>query len=288
MVKRDPSLPTGFRIYQKLANNYGIYECDPIGVRHSEHNYPYWIIASLDLKKIKEIEEGDLVNVNFDLYYRQENYYTAMANDRLIIAVPQIEFKKIEFKKIYHDEYDEYDEDDEDEYEDFGKHAPRGDPILEEEKADVVIRIKELITAHEKAFNTPRRGHGIRQAVRNARSERSRSPTRGNLFPSQHYEESPIPPTIPQFKKNKKSLRKSKNKSKTSIKCKKTPYAWKSSSIKKSPFRTLKRAKDAESKYKDGQSIGFTAISSLKSLGRIPRSDGCYVLGAKYSALKGH
>jgi hypothetical protein len=90
--------------------------------------------------------------------------------------------------------------------------------------------------------------------------------------------------------KSKKSKQKSKkkSKSKTSLKCKKTPYAWKSSSIKKSPFRTLKRAKDAESKYKDGQSIGFTAISSLKSLGRIPRSDGCYVLGAKYSTLKSH
>lgn len=90
--------------------------------------------------------------------------------------------------------------------------------------------------------------------------------------------------------KSKKSKQKSKKKStsKTSLKCKKTPHAWKSSSIKKSPFRTLKRAKDAESKYKDGQSIGFTAISSLKSLGRIPRSDGCYLLGAKYSTLKRH
>jgi hypothetical protein len=90
--------------------------------------------------------------------------------------------------------------------------------------------------------------------------------------------------------KSKKSKQKSKkkSKSKTSLKCKKTPYAWKSSSIKKSPFRKLERAKDAERQYKAGKSIGFTAISSLKSLGRIPRSDGYYALGAKYSALKGH
>ena len=56
--------------------------------------------------------------------------------------------------------------------------------------------------------------------------------------------------------------------------------------LKKVPFAPLKRAKEAETKYKAGQSIGFTAISSLKSLGRIPRSNGCYVLGTKYSALK--
>ena len=188
----------------------------------------------------------------------------------------------------------------EDEDEDFGNYWPRNEPISEEEKASVVTHIKELITAHEKPFNTPRRGHGIPRYYtnnrsdrscspnkitrrrhgtgRSDRSDRSRSPKR-NLFSSP---DSPIPPTIPHFKKNKKSV----NKSKTSIKCKKTPYAWKSSSIKKSPFRTLKRAKDAETKYKAGQPIGFTAISSLKSQGRIPRSDGCYVLGDKYSALK--
>jgi hypothetical protein len=131
------------------------------------------------------------------------------------------------------------------------------------------------------------------------RTHRDLSPGRPRLelfSSSSSYKDSPIREklkeikeiidNIPRFKKNKKSSRKSLNKSKTSIKCKKTPYAWKSSSIKKSPFRKLKSAKDAEAKYKAGQSIGFTAISSLKSLGRIPRSDGCYVLGAKYSELK--
>ena len=290
MVYRDPSLPTRFKIYQQLDLDTGIYECGPIGVLHLEDNYPIWVIASLDLKDLN-LKKNDLVKVSdFRPYYREKIYYTAMINDRLIIAEPQTEFRK-----MY-----------EDEDEDFGNYWPRNEPISEEEKASVVTHIKELITAHEKPFNTPRRGHGIPRYYtnnrsdrswspnkitrrrhgtgRSDRSDRSRSPKR-NLFSSP---DSTIPPTIPHFKKNKKSSRKSLNKSKTRIKCKKTPYAWKSSSIKKSPFRTLKRAKDAETKYKAGQPIGFTAISSLKSQGRIPRSDGCYVLGAKYSALKRH
>jgi len=71
------------------------------------------------------------------------------------------------------------------------------------------------------------------------------------------------------------------------MECRKAPYPWKSSFAKKSPFRTLKNAKGAERRFKAGQSIGFTATSSLKSQGRIPRSDGCYVLGAKYAAASG-
>ena len=69
--------------------------------------------------------------------------------------------------------------------------------------------------------------------------------------------------------------------------CREAPYPWKSSSAKKSPFRTLKNAKAAERRHKAGQSIGFTALASLKSQGRLPRADGCYVLGAKYAKGKG-
>jgi hypothetical protein len=47
----------------------------------------------------------------------------------------------------------------------------------------------------------------------------------------------------------------------------------------------MKRVKNAERKYKRGRQIGFTARSSLKSMGRIPRSSGCYVLGDKYANL---
>lgn len=282
MVDRAPSLPTGFSIYQELDE--GIYECEPIGVRHLEHNYPFWIIASLDLKEIKEVKEGDLVNVSdFSLVKGEENYYTATANGKPIIAIPQIVFIK-QFG---------------DEDGDFGVYVTRTKPISERERDDIVIHVKKLVKTVEEYFKTPtRKTSQARQAryERSERSERSRSPNREKLFSSPHYRDSPktqtseISSTIPFFKKKKKSLRKSnKNslkKSKKSIKCKKTPYAWKSSSIKKSPFRKLERAKDAERQYKAGKSIGFTAISSLKSLGRIPRSDGCYVLGSKYSALK--
>jgi len=67
------------------------------------------------------------------------------------------------------------------------------------------------------------------------------------------------------------------------MECRNAPYPWRTSFAKKSPFGTLKRAKDAERRYKQGKSLGFTATSSLKSQGRIPRSDGCYMLGAKYA-----
>jgi hypothetical protein len=279
MVDRD-SLPTGFKIYQQLDLDTGIYECGPIGVLHLEDNYPIWVIASLDLKDLN-LKKNDLVKVSdFRPYYREKIYYTAMINDRLIIAEPQTEFRK-----MY-----------EDEDEDFGDYWPRSEPISERERDDIVGRVKKLVNTFEKDFKTPTRKTSQACQAGYERSERSRSPNREKLFSSPHYRDSPktqtseISSTIPFFKKKKKSLRKSnKNslkKSKKSIRCKKTPYAWKSSSIKKSPFRKLERAKDAERQYKAGKSIGFTAISSLKSLGRIPRSDGCYVLGSKYSALK--
>jgi hypothetical protein len=122
MVDRDPSLPTEFTIYKKLDT--GIYECGPIGVHHLEDNYPIWVIASLDLKDLKE-EEGESVKVsNFRSYYREKFYYTAMTNDRLIIAEPQTDFRKSVFNKNYHNKYDEYDED-----EDFGNYWPRSEPI---------------------------------------------------------------------------------------------------------------------------------------------------------------
>ena len=64
--------------------------------------------------------------------------------------------------------------------------------------------------------------------------------------------------------------------------CERKPFPWKTRRVEKSPFRTLKRAKTAEKGFYTRRSIGFTARSSLKSMGRIPRSSGCYQLGNKY------
>lgn len=64
--------------------------------------------------------------------------------------------------------------------------------------------------------------------------------------------------------------------------CQRKPFSWKTRSVKKSPFRRLNTAKKAEQDYWKRRSIGFTARSSLKAMGRIPRSDGCYLLGPKY------
>lgn len=69
------------------------------------------------------------------------------------------------------------------------------------------------------------------------------------------------------------------------------PYAWNVENIKESPFmrgsmgvkEALAKAKQAEKDYKQGASIGFTYVSSLKAMGRIPRSDGIYKKSEKYN-----
>ena len=53
--------------------------------------------------------------------------------------------------------------------------------------------------------------------------------------------------------------------------------------IKKSPLKTRGNTLKALRNFKKGQQIGFTRRSSLKSMGLLPRSSGCYELGAKYS-----
>jgi len=65
--------------------------------------------------------------------------------------------------------------------------------------------------------------------------------------------------------------------------CEKKPNSWNTRRVSRSPFKTLKRAKRTLKDYKKGKSIGFTATSSLKSMGLLPRATGCYVLGSKYS-----
>lgn len=66
-------------------------------------------------------------------------------------------------------------------------------------------------------------------------------------------------------------------------------YSWSEQRIAKSPFargKTVKEArafaKQKEKDFGNGKSIGFTYTSSLKSMGRIKRSDGEYRLGDKY------
>ena len=67
------------------------------------------------------------------------------------------------------------------------------------------------------------------------------------------------------------------------------PVAWKNSRIEISPFakgrsvsEAASLAKQKEKEYKAGKNIGFTYVSSLKSMGRIPRASGQYILGDKY------
>jgi len=64
--------------------------------------------------------------------------------------------------------------------------------------------------------------------------------------------------------------------------CKRKAFPWNSRKVSRSPFRKLKTARNAYSRWSKKQPIGFTATSSLKSMGKIPRSSGCYELGAKY------
>jgi hypothetical protein len=59
--------------------------------------------------------------------------------------------------------------------------------------------------------------------------------------------------------------------------CRKRPYPWKKAALARSPFRTRRGV----------HTRGFTARSSLKSMGILPRANGCYVIGDKYRNLFG-
>lgn len=52
--------------------------------------------------------------------------------------------------------------------------------------------------------------------------------------------------------------------------------------VKKSPFTNIKSVKKALQQYKKHEKIGFTQLSSLKSMGLVKRADGTYRIGDKY------
>jgi hypothetical protein len=51
-------------------------------------------------------------------------------------------------------------------------------------------------------------------------------------------------------------------------------------------YRPTRRNRQLLRKAKAGKSIGFTAKASLKAKGMLPRSNGRYVLGPKYSGTR--
>ena len=51
-------------------------------------------------------------------------------------------------------------------------------------------------------------------------------------------------------------------------------------------YKATRKNKNLFKKYKAGISIGFTGRASLKAKGILPRSNGRYVLGPKYSGNK--
>jgi hypothetical protein len=65
-------------------------------------------------------------------------------------------------------------------------------------------------------------------------------------------------------------------------KCKKTPYSISANRAAISPYKTTRRVRNVVQTFAKGKSIGFTGRSSLKSMGLLPRSNGCFVLGNKY------
>ncbi len=64
--------------------------------------------------------------------------------------------------------------------------------------------------------------------------------------------------------------------------CRLRPFAMTYKRIRRSPLQNKKRVRATLKNYKAGKSVGFTARSSLKSMGLVPRSNGCYTLGNKY------
>ena len=61
------------------------------------------------------------------------------------------------------------------------------------------------------------------------------------------------------------------------------PYAISSARVAKSPFSNVESVKQALGKHKRKEKIGFTQLSSLRSMGLIKRADGTYKLGEKYT-----
>lgn len=56
-------------------------------------------------------------------------------------------------------------------------------------------------------------------------------------------------------------------------------FPWNKQLVQRSPLKTMKRAQKTLDSWKKGNAIGSTASSSLKSMGKIPRSDGKYEVG---------
>ncbi|MDB2565353.1 hypothetical protein N9X64_00390 [bacterium] len=63
------------------------------------------------------------------------------------------------------------------------------------------------------------------------------------------------------------------------------PFPWNKNRVKNSPFKTMKKAQATYDSWKKGNAIGFSANSSLKSMGKIPRASGKYELGEKYERI---
>ena len=63
------------------------------------------------------------------------------------------------------------------------------------------------------------------------------------------------------------------------------PFPWNKNRVKNSPFKTMKKAQATYDSWKKGNPIGFSANSSLKSMGKIPRASGKYELGEKYERI---
>lgn len=61
------------------------------------------------------------------------------------------------------------------------------------------------------------------------------------------------------------------------------PYSVSQARVEKSPFSSVESVKKALGKYKRKEKIGFTQLSSLRSMGLIKRADGTYKLGDKYT-----
>jgi hypothetical protein len=60
------------------------------------------------------------------------------------------------------------------------------------------------------------------------------------------------------------------------------PFPITTKNAQKSPMKTVEKVKQTLKDYHNGIPIGFTRLSSLKSMGLLPRSHGGYQLGEKY------
>lgn len=60
------------------------------------------------------------------------------------------------------------------------------------------------------------------------------------------------------------------------------PFPVTAARVRRSPFASIRQVQETVLRWKQGGSIGYSRLASLKAMGLLPRKDGRYVVSPKY------